>query len=163
MRILCVGLLVALVAGCRGNLYELATVRGRVMTCQGKPATGGTVTFHPIDDPEATGRKSGNPGREARGTVGEDGSFTLTTIGITPAPGAVTGRHTVEFKMPSTKKPGLLSDEKESMSPDEIKKWEAEFAARPVYAPIPCSDQIQPGEVTVKSGTNEFDFKLPPK
>jgi hypothetical protein len=165
MRRLKLGLascLVALLAGC-GNPYELATVRGRVLTCEGKPAAGGVVIFRPIDDPDATGRPKGNPGREARGTVGEDGAFTLTTIGITPAPGAATGRHTVSFQMPPTRRPVLQPDEKAGMSPEEIRKFEADYASRPVYAPLPCSDQIEPGEVTVVSGDNDFEFKLPPK
>lgn len=157
------GLLLTVLLGCGRSAYELADVRGRVMTCQGKPATGGVVMFQPIDDPAATGRKSGNPGRPARGTVGLDGSFTLATIGIEEQPGAVTGRHLVTFKMPPTKRPTLTSEDRVGMSPDEIKKWEAEFATWPVYSPLPCSDQIQPGEVTVKSGTNELEFKLPPK
>jgi hypothetical protein len=149
-------------AGC-SNQYELATVRGRVLTCEGKPAAGGVVIFRPMDDPEATGRPKGNPGREARGTVAEDGTFTLTTIGIEPAPGAVTGRHTVSFQMPPTRRPVLLPDEKAGMSAEEARQVEAEFASRPVYAPIPCSDQIQPAEVTVVSGDNDLEFKLPPK
>lgn len=154
--------LAASVAGC-GNAYELATVRGRVLTCEGKPAAGGVVIFRPIDDPDVTGRPKGNPGREARGTVADDGTFTLTTIGIDPSPGAVTGRHNVTFQMPPSRRPVLLPDEKAGMSADEAAQVEADFASRPVYAPLPCSDQIQPAEVTVASGENDFEFKLPPK
>src|SRR5262249_14138377 len=86
-------LLAASASGCGSGAYELAPVRGRVTTCEGKPAVGGVVTFQPIDDPAATNRKQGNPGRPARGTVEADGTFTLKTIGIDEKPGAVTGRH----------------------------------------------------------------------
>jgi hypothetical protein len=154
---------IGMLAGCRGGAYQMAEVRGKVTTCEGKPAAGGEVIFYPVDAPGQTGRPGGNPGREAHGTVDEDGTFTLTTIGISPTPGAVTGPHKVEFKMPPTRRPTLSADDKASMTPDEIKKVEAELASRPVYAPLPCSDQIQPAEVTVKTGTNDFEFTLPPK
>lgn len=165
VKCLAVGLAISL-GGCGGGLYQLAQVRGTVMTCEGKPATGGTVIFYPVDDPAATGRPAGQPGREARGVVGADGSFTLTTIGVqsTPEqPGAVTGKHKVAFEMPPTKRPTLSAADKENMTPDEIKKNEAELAARPVYPPLPCSDQITPAEVTVERSGNNFEFNLPPK
>jgi len=151
------------VCGCGGGPYRLVPVSGRVTDCEGKPAAGGVVVFYPIDDPESTGRKKGNPGREARGTVSEDGSFTLTSIGMPPSPGAVMGRHRVAFEMPPTKRPTLSGEDKANMTPDEIKKVEAEFASRPVYKPLPCSDKIEPGEVTVEASGNNFEFKLPPK
>ncbi len=153
----------ALMAGCRADPYRLVEVRGRVTSCDDKPAAGGTVVFYPVDDPQATGRKAGNPGREARGRVGDDGAFTLTTIGIRPAPGAVMGPHRVAFEMPPTRRPVLTGEDKASMTPEEIKANEADFAGRKVYAPIACSDQIQPGEVSVKADGNDFDFKLPPR
>lgn len=156
--------LATLCGGCRHNLYSPVEVTGKVTTCQGKPAAGGNVVFYPIDDPSASGRPGGNPGREARGTVNADGTFTLTTIGIQPEPGAVVGRHKVAFEMPSTRRASLTAEEKSQMSADETKRLEAEFAARPVYAPIPCSDQIEPAEVTVTAkGPNVFEFKLPPR
>jgi hypothetical protein len=40
---------------------------------------------------------------------------------------------------------------------------EADFASRPIHPPLPCSDQIQPAEVTVTAAGDEFEFKLPPK
>ena len=152
-----------LLTGCRGDPYRLVPVSGTVTTCEGKPAAGGTVVFYPVDDPSVTGRKAGNPGRDARGTVGEDGKFTLTTIGMKPAPGAVMGPHRVAFEMPPTRRPTILPEERAAMSPEEIQKVEADFKSRPVFQPIPCSDQIQPGEVKVADGPNDFEFKLPPR
>jgi len=149
--------------GCKADPYKLVPVTGTVTSCEGKPAAGGVVVFAPIDNPDVTGRKSGNPGREARGDVAADGTFTLTTIGIPPKPGAVTGPHRVTFEMPSGRRPALSAEDKANMTPDEIKKIEAEFASRVIHPVLPCSDQIQPGEVTVKPGKNEFEFKLPPK
>jgi hypothetical protein len=105
-------LFAAALCGCRQDPYQLVEVRGRATTCEGKPAAGGTVVFAPIDEPDVTGRKAGNPGREARGAVGEDGTFFLTTIGIRPARGAVTGRHRVSFEMPPTRRPSLLPEER---------------------------------------------------
>jgi hypothetical protein len=163
IKVLTLAVTLAMLPGCKADPYRLVEVRGRVSTCQGKPAAGGTVVFYPVDDPAATGRKAGNPGREARGTVEEDGTFTLTTIGIRPAPGAVMGPHRVVFEMPPTRRPVLSAEDKATMTPEEIKANEADFASRTVYAPIPCSDQIEPAEVTVKSEGNNFEFKLPPK
>ncbi len=156
-------LLLAALLGCKADPYRLVPVTGMVTSCEGKPAAGGVVVFAPIDNPDVTGRKSGNPGREARGEVGADGSFTLTTIGIPPKAGAVTGPHRVTFEMPTGVRPTLPAGDKANMTPDEIKKIEAEFASRVVYPPLPCSDKIQPEEVTVKAQGNHFDFKLPPK
>jgi hypothetical protein len=153
----------ALLASCKADPYRLVEVRGKVTSCDGKPAAGGTVVFYPVDDPQATGRKAGNPGREARGAVGDDGTFTLTTIGIRPAPGAVIGPHRVAFEMPPTRRPSLSAEDKATMTPEEIKANEADFASRKVYAPLPCSDQIEPSEVTVKADGNNFEFKLPPR
>ena len=95
--------------------------------------------------------------------VGEDGTFTLTTIGIRPAPGAVMGPHRVAFEMPPTRRPRLSAEDKATMTPEEIKANEADFASRKVYAPIPCSNQIEPAEVTVKADGNDFEFNLPPR
>jgi hypothetical protein len=162
-RYLIVCVLPMFLTGCRADPYKLVEARGTVTTCEGKPAAGGTIVFYPVDDPESSGRKAGNPGREARGAIGEDGSFTLTTIGIKPAPGVVTGRHKVAFEGPPTRRPTLSADDKANMTPEEIQKNEADFASRKVYAPIPCSDKVQPEEVVVKAEGNQFEFKLLPK
>jgi hypothetical protein len=160
---LVIALLSAVLAGCKADPYKLVPVTGTVTSCEGKPAAGGVVVFAPIDNPDVTGRKSGNPGREARGEIGADGAFTLTTIGIPPKPGTVTGPHRVTFEMPTGVRPTLAPGDKANMTPDEIKKIEADFASRAVHPALPCSDQIQPEEVTVKAQGNHFEFKLPRK
>jgi hypothetical protein len=156
-------LLSIMLAGCKADPYKLVPVTGKVTSCEGKPAAGGVIVFAPIDAPDKTGRKAGNPGREARGEVGADGTFTLTTIGIPPKPGAVAGPHRITFEMPTGIRPTLAPGDKANMTPDEIKKIEAEFAARVVFPPLPCSDKIQPEEVDIKADSNNFEFKLPPK
>jgi hypothetical protein len=156
-------LLLTVLVGCKSDPYKLVPVTGTVTSCEGKPAAGGVVVFAPIDDPAVTGRKSGNPGREARGEVAADGTFTLTTIGIPPKPGAVTGPHRVTFEMPTGRRPALSAEDKANMTPDEIKKIEAEFANRVVHPALPCSDKIQPEDVVVKADGNQFEFKLPTK
>src|SRR4029079_9242117 len=99
----------------------------------------------------------------ARGEVGAEGTFTLTTIGIPPKPGAVTGPHRITFEMPTGIPPKLAPGEKANMTPDEITKIEADFASRVVHPQLPCSDKIQPEEVTVKADGNQFEFTLPPR
>jgi hypothetical protein len=156
-------LLCFLLAGCKVDPYELVPVTGKVTSCEGKPAAGGVIVFAPIDDPDKTGRKSGNPGREARGEVAADGTFSLTTIGIPPKPGAVAGPHRITFEMPTGRRPTLSGEDKANMTPEEIKKNEADFASRVIFPPLPCSDKIQPKQVVVTSAGNNFEFKLPPK
>ncbi len=158
---LCAALVVSQLAGCR-NPYQLAKVRGYV-TCQGKPATGGVIVFQPLDAPEQTGRPKGHPGNASEGTVGEDGTFTLTFDGSAGGEGALLGPHQVFFRMPPTKRPTLLAEERQIMSPEEIKAVEAEFSRRPVYSPLPCSANLAPGDVEVKPGQNEYVFTLRPK
>lgn len=146
--------------GCGKNDYPLVDITGKVMTCEGKPAVGGTVVFYPIDDPSASGRPKGNPGREARGVVGEDGTFKLTSIGTPPQPGVVTGRHTVEFLHPPMTRPKLTAADKAVMGPEEIKTLEAEYATRPIYPQLPCSLKTSPAEVTVTPEQTQFEFTL---
>jgi hypothetical protein len=162
-RLTALVLLSAFLLGCKSDPYALVSVTGKVTSCEGKPAAGGVIVFAPIDDPDTTGRKGGNPGREARGEVRADGTFTLTTIGIPPKAGAVAGPHRITFEMPTGRRPSLSAEDKSNMRPDEIKKVEAEFASRVVHPPLPCSDQIQPAQVTVKADSNHFEFTLPAK
>jgi hypothetical protein len=152
--------LIPLSAGCSETQYQLLDITGRVQTCEGKPAVGGTIVFSPVDDPSATGRPQGQPGREARGVIGEDGSFRLMTYGKTPEKGVVSGRHTLTFEMPPTKRPVLTPGDKEALGPDGTKTREAEIAAMPVYDKIPCSNKVEPAEVTVQGPEDVFELKL---
>jgi hypothetical protein len=158
---LCVALAGSLLSGC-SNPYQRAPVRGRV-TCQGKPATGGVVIFQPLDAPGKTGRPAGHPGGASSGTVGPDGSFTLTALDGKSGAGALLGPHQVLFEMPPTKRPPITADDRLVLSPAELKALQEDIARRPIYPPLPCSANITPGEVDVKPGQNEFVFTLPPK
>lgn len=152
----------AALVGCSSDLYPRAPVRGKV-TCNGKPTTGAVVVFQPIDAPDKTGRPQGHPGGASTGTVGEDGIFTLTALDGTSGEGAVIGPHLVIFKPPPTTTPKLTADDRSVMSAEEIKKWEEELSRRPVYPPLPCGNDITPGEVEVVAGDNFFEFTLSAK
>jgi len=146
--------------GCGSGDYRMVGVRGKVQTCEGQPATGGTIVFYPVDDPSVSGRPKGDPGREARGVIGEDGSFTLTSIGMEEMAGVVAGKHRVKFEMPPTMRPKLTDADKSVMSKEEIAKWEGEYASRPVYKPLACSANLEPAEVVVADDDKVLEFKL---
>lgn len=156
-------LAVVVLGGCGGGTYPRAPVKGRVMTWQGLPATGGVIVFQPVDAPDKTGRPAGHPGTASHGTVGQDGTFTLTAIDGKSGVGAIVGPHLVIFRMPPTKRGGLLPEERANMSAEDVKAVEADLASRPVYPPLPASDKIQPAEVEVKPGENVLEFTLPKK
>ena len=151
-----------LMAGCGSDPYQLAPVRGRV-TCQGKPAAGGIVTFMPINSPEKTGRPAGFTGVASKGTVGTDGTFTLTSMDGESGAGALVGPHRVLFQPPPTRRPTLSADDRAAMSPEEVRAAEEANSRLPVYPPLPCGDTVSPGEVEIKPGDNEFTFELRPK
>jgi len=133
--------------GCGSSAYETAPVSGTVM-CGDKPATGGTVTFQPIDAPDKTGRPAGEPGRVSRGMVGEDGSFTLMTdpaAGQSPTAGAVTGPHRVSFILPQST-PWEMAGADKSLPPEEQERIKAELAAKPVYPALDSDGTISPAE-----------------
>src|SRR5688572_21315179 len=119
-----------LAAGGCNDPYKLVTVRGRVTTCEGKPATGGLVTFTPVDAPTETGRPGGQPGRISQGTVGEDGTFALTYTNGAPGSGAVTGPHRVSFQMPPTTRPTIDAETRAGSSPEALIEIQKDFDSR---------------------------------
>lgn len=146
--------------GC-GSGERVATVTGSV-TCDGKPAHGGIVLFAPVDDPAATGRPQGQPGRTSTALVGPDGRFSLTMEALGQEPeqrGALVGPHHVMFRPPRTT-PWELNNLDLALPAEELAKLKAELAAKPVYQPLSCGLDITPNSVSVKDGANDFEFKL---
>jgi len=102
-----VGILILLVlgltAGCGGGgMYKTAAVKGHV-TCDGKPVSGGTITFSPV---AGDAEKGANPGKAASGSVDASGNFVLSTYANDD--GAVVGKHKVVYASgadPSSKEP----------------------------------------------------------
>jgi len=78
-----------LVAGCGG---KGAKVTGKVTTADGKPVTGGSLTFAPI--PSGNDR---TPGKPASADVQSDGSFTVDEV--------VVGKCKVTYTAPSPQYP----------------------------------------------------------
>ncbi|WP_437205979.1 hypothetical protein [Planctomicrobium sp. SH664] len=163
--------LFVLASGCGQDPYILVPVTGKVLTCEGKPAAGGTVMFMPVDNPSVTGRPQNEPGKVSEGVIGEDGTFTLwygMTQGVGAPPptesGAVTGPHRLMFKSPFTAKPTLSASEKAQMGEEDRKAAQALYDAVKIYPPIPCSLKVEPSEVIVElNGTNHFELKLAPR
>jgi hypothetical protein len=84
-RRLAVGLVLALIAGCGGDVEGPPTVPvSGTLTVDGKPVSQGTVHFHPAN------------GRPATGMV-KDGKFTLTTY--TEGDGAIPGKNQVSVEV----------------------------------------------------------------
>jgi len=75
-------LIVVLLVGCSGTSKTKA-VTGTVTSASGKPLTGGRILFQPV----------GESSQPARGIVGADGSFELSTFQT--GDGAVPGLHKV--------------------------------------------------------------------
>src|SRR6478609_4830423 len=83
-------LVLAAVAGCSD--VKMASVSGQV-TYNGKPVTGGSLSFSPI--PTNGEREPGKPGAAV---VGSDGKYVVGTYG--EADGAVIGKHQVSYSAP---------------------------------------------------------------
>jgi len=161
-RVALFALFFAMVCGCSGA-YPKAVVTGRIM-CGDKPAFGGVVTFQPKDEPEKTGNPAGNPGGVSRGKVQEDGTFRLTYEmrgDDREQDGAVIGPHRVTFILPMTEKRKWNSGDDWIPEEDKVRLKE-QIANEPIYPKLQCGSEITPGEVEVKSGTNEFSFTLKP-
>ncbi|MCA9068260.1 MAG: hypothetical protein KDA84_05020 [Planctomycetaceae bacterium] len=80
--------------GCGGSEeFPTTPVSGKV-THNGQPVKGGSVTLMPVA--KAEGKSAGKP---ATGSVGDDGTFTLTTY--KDKDGAVVGKHRVSYSPPA--------------------------------------------------------------
>jgi hypothetical protein len=104
--------LVALVlAGCRGDSPQTASVSGRV-TLNGRPLPNAAVMFQPI-----AGRDEINPGPGSVGTTDANGRYSLRVVGKNWK-GAVVGKHRVRISLmekevssdDSPKPPGFLQE-----------------------------------------------------
>jgi hypothetical protein len=102
------GLLVLM--GCSSSsrpwLDKLVPVQGKITRADGKPLSGGRVTFTLIDSDSSTPKKSETsaPTPVPIGSIGEDGSYTLSTEG---KPGAPPGKYRVMLTPPPDKKVAL--------------------------------------------------------
>jgi hypothetical protein len=125
----------ALCCGCGGGgEFPTAAVSGTV-THDGKSVRGGSLTFSPVKDGE---QEAGKP---ASATVGEDGTYELSTYG--EGDGAVIGKHRVSYSPPAAE-PVAAADgghAQQSVSP---------------YAGLTPK---QP-EVEVTSGSNTINIEL---
>jgi hypothetical protein len=123
--------------GCGGSGdHSLAPVSGKV-TLDGKAMPGIQVTFQPM----APQKGIAGPGSSA--VTDAEGRYTLKTVGTSPRPGAVVGKHTVRF---------AKSDQRAS-SDDSL----------PAVAkdPVPAKDREQGRPFDVPAGgTDKADFVL---
>jgi hypothetical protein len=116
--------------GCSGN-SQLAPVKGKV-TASGKPVSGGTITFAPIDVENA---------QPVVGEVLPDGTFVMTTERV--GDGVAIGKHQVTYTAPNA----------------EV--TETTDGSDPIVKPSPFAGLVvQQPEVEVKSGQNEVIVEL---
>ncbi len=105
-----------IVTGCgtaEPKLKPVYPVRGSVFV-SGMPATGAVVMFHPL--PLGTGKARG---LTSRGTVGQDGSFRLTTYNT--GDGAPEGEYVVAIYWPAARAGNSKADEDSSdLPPDRL-------------------------------------------
>lgn len=103
---LLLGLVVLVIAGCGGSGdFEVMPVRGTVM-CNGKPVSGGSITFSPVGETA----KAGMSGKAAASAVGTDGSFVLSTYD--EQDGAIIGRHRVVYSPADPYEPSVCGPPK---------------------------------------------------
>jgi hypothetical protein len=109
------GFLLAAAPGCTkpATLPTLNRVHGKVVFEGGRPLSGGSVRFQPLNEPAVT----------TSGTIGPDGTFVLESYkaGIRSA-GATAGPHRVIVDFGSASTPGY-----EFPTPFEVKPGDNEF------------------------------------
>lgn len=136
--LICVGFLTAL-SGCGPKHSATASVGGRV-TYQGKPVVTGQIMFLP------------EHGRPAVGSIGPDGSYTLTTF--EPGDGALLGRCRVTIdarRVIGELAPEGTEDAGGIYVPPRVEQLVPEKYSRPETSAL---------TVEVKPGENVFDFDL---
>ncbi len=115
--------------------------------CNGQPVTGGTVALIPL------GEGGGEAGRPARGTVGPDGTFVLTTYD--PSDGAAVGKHRVEYAGPEDEEEE--EEEGGELAPDAEPAPRRQAQQKPQY--VLAAEMI----VEVKDdGENDFTIEVSP-
>jgi hypothetical protein len=146
-RWLLVGCLVAVVvAGCGGP--RLGRVTGRV-TVAGKPVTSGTIMFHPDAGPTAVG------------TIGPNGTYTLTTI--KPGDGALVGSHRVTIQA-TTVGAGSMVEPKSIDEELALRHKGKVLVAGKVEWVVPEKySRLETTELKAKvdPGSNTLDFDIP--
>jgi hypothetical protein len=119
--------------GCSPSGPEMARVSGKV-TYQGKPVPKGTIAFIPVAP----------SGRNATGTLGADGTYTLQTEN--PSDGAILGEYQVTI----------------SARDDVVLDYVPAVPVKPkMLAPAKYENPETSGlKATVVRGSNVFDFDL---
>lgn len=146
-------LLLVVGSGCGDGQFPIRAARGKVV-CGGNPVTGGSVTFSPVGE---TGKSE--VGKPATATVGEDGTFVLTTI--KKFDGAVVGKHNVSYQPPEDIEEEE-SDLAEGSAQERAKNLDVLKKRRAEQKKKRC---VQQGEIVVEvkdSGENEFTIELVP-
>ncbi|MFT3920904.1 MAG: hypothetical protein QM778_00050 [Myxococcales bacterium] len=142
-------ILLVLIAGCGGR--GMGKVQGKV-TVNGKPVTSGTIMFYPAEGPGATG------------SIGPDGSYTMSTH--KPGDGAVIGTHKVAIHSTSV---GAGSMEAPKTLDDELRGSSSNSAAK-ILVPgkvtwlVPekySTIEQSPLTAEVKAGMNPINFDIP--
>jgi hypothetical protein len=98
----------------------------------------------------------------SRGVVGEDGSVVLMTDARgthQPQSGALVGPHSVSILAPRTQAL-TMSPQDDWMSDEEKATLKEELDKMRVYEPLECGTLVDPNQVEVSRGGNEFTFTL---
>lgn len=111
--------------GCGGGRHKTAPVSGMVYY-DGKPVSGGTITFSPIGEGDADLES----GKAAVGTIGKDGTFVLSTYETDD--GAIIGKHRIFYSPPEAEESENQADptgeeETASKAPSEPSAKEAQL------------------------------------
>lgn len=140
-------LLLVSFAGCDNGEFQVHPAKGTV-TCNGKPVSGGSISFTPEGNSDAL-----ETGKPASATIASDGTFTLSTYGRFD--GAIVGKHRVTY-MGSDEED---SEESEGNSDEDIENRQAQKPAK-AKAKVSC---VQTKDIIIEvkgSGTNDFQIEL---